>query len=459
MLRRDGGLGRAVKHRRASSSSRCRFPASTTSTTRCAPQRPGIELGAGLDEVQAGPRAHDGRLRPRGATSARRREVAILLVKNPAGANEVLRTLRARAAARSTSGLALNDRIADGRDMSWVWDADFEVLLDACGASRARGRGRGDGATAEVRGDGRARSRWTATWDGRSTPRWLPPTAPACTPCRPTPRCSSCATSCRRAAPFQAGRMSRARPGEATARPADEATVWHDVECGGYTADLPLWRELAATAGGPVLDLGAGTGRVALDLAERGHEVSALDTEPALLAALRLRARERGLRVRTAAGDARAFTLGARFALVIAPMQVAQLLGGRQGRRAMLACDTGICTPAGVLALALADPLEGMPADDALPPLPDVRELDGWVYSSRPVAVRESHGDGHRARARGRVPGRRPAPVGLGRGARPRRGDEYAEQARRPASAACRGGRCPPPSRTWEATVVVLEAA
>ena len=36
--------------------------------------------------------------------------------------------------------------------------------------------------------------------------------------------------------------------------------VWHDVECGGYDADLTLWRELAREAGGPVLDVGAGTG-------------------------------------------------------------------------------------------------------------------------------------------------------------------------------------------------------
>ena len=57
--------------------------------------------------------------------------VSILLIKNPAGANEVLRTLRLE----SENGgidlwLALNDRIADGRDVSWIWDADFELLSD-----------------------------------------------------------------------------------------------------------------------------------------------------------------------------------------------------------------------------------------------------------------------------------------------------------------------------------------
>jgi UDP-N-acetylmuramyl tripeptide synthase len=59
--------------------------------------------------------------------------VSILLIKNPAGANEVLRTLLLESSAHGNrEGLdlwiALNDRIADGRDISWVWDADFELL-------------------------------------------------------------------------------------------------------------------------------------------------------------------------------------------------------------------------------------------------------------------------------------------------------------------------------------------
>jgi hypothetical protein len=46
-----------------------------------------------------------------------------------------------------------------------------------------------------------------------------------------------------------------------------------------------------------------------------------------------------------------------------------------------------------VLAAALADPFEGLPEEDSMPPLPDVREEDGWVFSSTPVAVRPD-GDG-----------------------------------------------------------------
>jgi lipid II isoglutaminyl synthase (glutamine-hydrolysing) len=69
--------------------------------------------------------------------------VSILLVKNPAGANEVLRTLRLEAGGGGLDlWIALNDRIADGRDVSWIWDADFELLAGAvrrvlCAGTRA----------------------------------------------------------------------------------------------------------------------------------------------------------------------------------------------------------------------------------------------------------------------------------------------------------------------------------
>ena len=55
------------------------------------------------------------------------REAVLLLIKNPAGANEVIRTLAGDPAPK-TMLLALNDRIADGRDVSWIWDVDFELL-------------------------------------------------------------------------------------------------------------------------------------------------------------------------------------------------------------------------------------------------------------------------------------------------------------------------------------------
>ena len=80
--------------------------------------------------------------------------------------------------------------------------------------------------------------------------------------------------------------------------------VWHDVECGSYDADLPLWRDLAREAPEGVLDVGAGTGRVALRLAYAGHDVTALDLDPELLAVLERRAADAGVTVKTMAADA-----------------------------------------------------------------------------------------------------------------------------------------------------------
>ena len=180
----------------------------------------------------------------------------------------------------------------------------------------------------------------------------------------------------------------------AFAPPFDAEVAWHDVECGGYGADLPLWRELADEQGGPILDLGAGTGRVALDLAARGHEVVALEVDPALAGACAARARERGLRVETVCADARSFSLARRFALVLAPMQIVQLLGSVAGRDAMLERVREHLAPGGLFVPALADPFAGLPAADALPPLPDLGECEGWALASTPVAVREEDSGG-----------------------------------------------------------------
>ncbi|MDQ3631212.1 MAG: class I SAM-dependent methyltransferase [Actinomycetota bacterium] len=162
---------------------------------------------------------------------------------------------------------------------------------------------------------------------------------------------------------------------------------WHDLECGGYDVDLPLWRELAAEAGGPVLDVGAGTGRTSLDLARRGAEVTALDVEEPLLTELARRARAGRLTVATLLSDARELAVSARFAAIIVPMQTIQLLGGPEGRGRFLDRVRAHLRPGGIFAAALADALEGYDPSVSAPPLPDIADFDGTIYSSRPVAV------------------------------------------------------------------------
>jgi SAM-dependent methyltransferase len=164
--------------------------------------------------------------------------------------------------------------------------------------------------------------------------------------------------------------------------------IWHDVECGSYDADLPLWEELAGLHGDPVLELGCGTGRVALHLARRGHEVIGLDQDPELLAVLD--ARGEGLRLRTHRADARVFELQEPVALVLAPTHLLQLLPGPVERGECLRCVAAALRPGGLLAVVI---IEEMPEPDgAPPPLPDVREVDGWVYSS--LAIEAATGPG-----------------------------------------------------------------
>jgi SAM-dependent methyltransferase len=163
------------------------------------------------------------------------------------------------------------------------------------------------------------------------------------------------------------------------------SVIWHDVECGGYDGDFALWRELAGGCGGPLLDLGCGTGRVALDLARRGHRVRGLDLDPALVAAFNERAAAAGLPAAAVTGDAREFDLGEEFAMVLAPMQFLQVLGGAGERIACLRSARRSLRRGGRVAAAIVDGMPPELIEEAPPPLPDTREIEGWVYSSLPL--------------------------------------------------------------------------
>src|SRR5205823_5719155 len=98
----------------------------------------GLALGATLDEIRGG-------LERAGAAFGRFERIAVgdkrllmLLIKNPAGANEAIRTLVAGGSPK-LAVIALNDATADGKDVSWIWDVDFEPLLD--GLERLVGTG------------------------------------------------------------------------------------------------------------------------------------------------------------------------------------------------------------------------------------------------------------------------------------------------------------------------------
>jgi SAM-dependent methyltransferase len=183
--------------------------------------------------------------------------------------------------------------------------------------------------------------------------------------------------------------MTRVR----TTEPDIAPLVWHDLECHAYRADLELWRELAdatATAGKPceVLDLGCGTGRVTLDLAAHGHRVTGLDVDARLAEELRQRAGAQNVAAGAVVGDVRSFDLGRRFDLVLAAMQFLQLLRGTEERVAALKRIRAHLRDRGLFAAALLDLSGESTDDDYVAPLPDMRESDGWVWSSQAVEIR-----------------------------------------------------------------------
>lgn len=144
-----------------------------------------------------------------------------------------------------------------------------------------------------------------------------------------------------------------------------------------YDADIPFWRELAARQGGPVLDLGAAAGRVAIPLARDGHEVWALDSDPAMLAELAGAAgrEDAGVaaRVRPVRGDLRRLDLPGRFPLVLLAMNTLQVLLTPGDQVACLAGVRRHLAPGGLLAFDVA--------------LPDIAEVQSTLGVLRATGV------------------------------------------------------------------------
>ena len=95
-------------------------------------------LGATLDEIATGLAGFSAAFGRFERIDIDGKTLLLLLVKNPAGANEVVRTL-VEGGPPSLAVIALNDAIADGRDVSWIWDVDFEPLLVGLDAVVATG--------------------------------------------------------------------------------------------------------------------------------------------------------------------------------------------------------------------------------------------------------------------------------------------------------------------------------
>jgi ubiquinone/menaquinone biosynthesis C-methylase UbiE len=139
--------------------------------------------------------------------------------------------------------------------------------------------------------------------------------------------------------------------------PFASVAPFYDLDLEGYEDDIALYRQFAETAGGPVLDLGCGTGRVAWALAEDGVEVIGVDFSEAMLAVARARTGSRTPTWVTA--DLRTFDLEREFALVLVP------LGGLQHMEEL----DDLVAAFGSIRRHLAP--EGLAVVDVEAPLPD----------------------------------------------------------------------------------------
>lgn len=139
----------------------------------------------------------------------------------------------------------------------------------------------------------------------------------------------------------------------------DARTEVHAGEA-GLDGDLAFYEELAGRTGGPVLDIGCGTGRVAIQLARSGHEVTGVDlSAPMLAQAKRHRAdlpSEVAARLDFVQADMISLDLGRSFALIITPFRVFQFLLTPGAQRQTLIAFREHLAPGGLLVLDLFDP-------------------------------------------------------------------------------------------------------
>ena len=166
----DGDLVRPLPAGRHARGSACGCRASTTSTTRSRPRSSRGRSGSRPPRLPTGSVARSPAFGRFERVAIDGKTLIVLLVKNPAGANETLRTLL-QGDGPSVAVLALNDGIADGRDVSWIWDVDFEPLaarLERLVVIRRARRGARPSLLVRRAGRGADRDR-ARSWTRRST--------------------------------------------------------------------------------------------------------------------------------------------------------------------------------------------------------------------------------------------------------------------------------------------------
>lgn len=177
----------------------------------------------------------------------------------------------------------------------------------------------------------------------------------------------------------------------------DDLARFYDLDHAAVRDDVEMYRQFAAQTGSPVLELGCGTGRIALPLARDGHEVAAVDISPAMLAALRAKLAQEppevAARVQVIQADMRRLALGREFALALCPLNTFMHMTTQADQLAALASAYRHLAPGGRLIVDVASPLALLliPAGEALSLQSELRDAAGDRMVQKFTSMRLDH--------------------------------------------------------------------
>ena len=162
-----------------------------------------------------------------------------------------------------------------------------------------------------------------------------------------------------------------------------DAPELYDLVLGGLDFDLPFWLQTGREAGGPVLDLGCGTGRVLLPLLEAGVDADGVDSSRAMIGLARRKARAKGFRPRLSVADMRRFTMPRRYARILLAFNTFAHAGTTEAQLATLGRCRAHLRRGGAVVVHMSYPGRGYWAEPDGKPVLEieaVRAADGHLF-------------------------------------------------------------------------------